>query len=154
MEIRTFLPCACFALIAAMNSASDSTFGHSATGQRLNRMSPDVTDVGSPNDRLMMSHAAGTSAIRTYPEPLAKLACRYPMSACFGSPVTGGWLVLGLGLVLGLRLGLALGLALADRLGDGDAVVGEAVGCPPGPSREMSSALYAPVPYHPWMNTW
>ena len=76
MEISTFLPCACFARMAAMNSASDSTFGHSATGHCVNRMSPDVTEVGSPNARLMMSHAAGTSAIRTYPEPLAKLACR------------------------------------------------------------------------------
>ena len=33
-------------------------------GQRLNRMSPEVTDVGSPKARLMMSQSAGTSAIR------------------------------------------------------------------------------------------
>ncbi len=32
MEISTFLPAACLALIAALNSASDSTFGHSVTG--------------------------------------------------------------------------------------------------------------------------
>ena len=64
IEMSTFLPCACLARIAAMNSASVSTFGHSAAGHSWNRMSPDVTDVGSPNARLMMSHAAGTSAIR------------------------------------------------------------------------------------------
>src|SRR6266545_1841971 len=87
MEISTFLPCACLARIAARKSASDSTFGHSEAEQRVNRMSPEVTEVGSPNERLMMSHAAGMSAIRRYPEPLAKLACRYPISACLGSPV-------------------------------------------------------------------
>ena len=47
-----------------MNSASDSTLGHSLAGHRLKRMSPDVTEVGSPKARWMMSHAAGTSAIR------------------------------------------------------------------------------------------
>ena len=53
------------ALIAAMKSASLSTLGHSAAEHRLNRMSPEVTEVGSPNARSMMSHAAGTSAIFT-----------------------------------------------------------------------------------------
>jgi hypothetical protein len=65
MEISTFLPCACFARMAAVNSASDSTFGHSAAGHSVNRMSPEVGVVGSPNARFTMSHAAGTSAIRT-----------------------------------------------------------------------------------------
>ena len=64
MEISTFLPAACLAWIAALNSASDSTFGHSAAGQRVKRMSPEVTEVGSPKARLMMSHSVGTSAIR------------------------------------------------------------------------------------------
>jgi hypothetical protein len=59
-----------------MNSASDSTPGHSVAGQSRKRMSPEVTLVGSPNARLMMSQSAGTSAMRRYPEPLAKLACR------------------------------------------------------------------------------
>lgn len=64
IEISTFLPAACLALIAALNSASDSTFGHSATGQSAKRMSPEVTEVGSPKARLMTSQEAGTSAIR------------------------------------------------------------------------------------------
>src|SRR5438034_7008797 len=87
MEISTFLPWACLARIAAMKSASLSTFAHSLAGQRLKRMSPEVTEVGSPKARLMMSQAAGTSDIRMYPDPLAKLACWYPISACLGSPV-------------------------------------------------------------------
>jgi hypothetical protein len=72
------------------------------------------------------------------------------MRACFGIPVTGGGLVL----VDGLALGLALrdGLALVEGLFDGDA--GPVVGGVPGPSRAMSSALYAPVPYQPWRYTW
>src|SRR5256885_6838024 len=70
-----------------MNCASVSTFAHSLAGQRVNRMSPLVTEVGSPKARLMMSHASGTSAMRMYPEPLAKLAWRYPMRACLGRPV-------------------------------------------------------------------
>lgn len=65
MEIRTFLPAACLALMAALNSAADSTVGHSLTGQSWKRMSPEVTEVGSPKARLMTSHEAGTSAIRT-----------------------------------------------------------------------------------------
>ncbi|WP_260665641.1 hypothetical protein [Cellulosimicrobium cellulans] len=64
MDRSTFLPAARFAATAALNSATDSTFGHSACGHRLNRMSPDVTDVGSPNARLMTSHESGTSAMR------------------------------------------------------------------------------------------
>lgn len=64
MEIRTFLPAACLALMAALNSASLSTFGHSVTGQRLKRMSPEVTEVGSPNASWMTSQLSGTSAIR------------------------------------------------------------------------------------------
>lgn len=55
---------ACLALMAALNSASDSTPGHSAAGQSEKRMSPEVTDVGSPKARLMTSHESGTSAIR------------------------------------------------------------------------------------------
>ena len=47
-----------------MKSASLSTPGHSAAGQRVKRMSPEVADVGSPKARLMMSQSAGTSAIR------------------------------------------------------------------------------------------
>src|SRR6266545_2694437 len=87
MEISTFLPCACLARMALRKSASDSTLEHSETEQRLNRMSPEVTEVGSPNARSMMSQAFGMSAIRTYPEPLAKDTCMYPISACRASPV-------------------------------------------------------------------
>ena len=76
MESSTFLPAERLALMALTNSASLSTPGHSLAGQSVNRMSPEVADVGSPNARLMMSQSAGTSAIRRYPEPLAKLACR------------------------------------------------------------------------------
>ncbi len=64
MEISTFLPAACLALIAALNSASLSTFGHSVTGQRSKRMSPEVTEVGSPKARSMTSQLSGTSAMR------------------------------------------------------------------------------------------
>ena len=64
MEMSTFLPCACLARIAARKSASLSTFGHSLAEQRLKRMSPEVTEVGSPNARSMMSQADGMSAIR------------------------------------------------------------------------------------------
>ncbi|CPU67081.1 Uncharacterised protein [Mycobacteroides abscessus] len=65
IDRSTFFPAARLAATAALNSATDSTFGHSVRGQRLNRMSPDVTLVGSPNARLMTSHESGTSAIRT-----------------------------------------------------------------------------------------
>lgn len=64
MDIRTFLPAACFALMAALKSASLSTFGHSVAGQRLKRMSPEVVEVGSPKARLMTSQLPGTSAMR------------------------------------------------------------------------------------------
>ena len=64
MESSTFLPAWRLARIAAMKSASLSTPGHSAAGQRVKRMSPEVATVGSPNARLMMSQSAGTSAIR------------------------------------------------------------------------------------------
>ncbi len=62
IEISTFLPLARLAAMAALKSASDSTVGHSVAGQRLNRMSPEVTEVGSPKERLMKSHESGTSA--------------------------------------------------------------------------------------------
>lgn len=55
---------ACLALMAALNSASDSTLGHSVTGQSLKRMSPEVTEVGSPKARSMTSQESGTSAMR------------------------------------------------------------------------------------------
>ncbi len=76
IEISTFLPACCLARMPAMNWASVSTLGHSAAGHCVKRMSPEVTEVGSPNDRLMTSHSFGTSAIRVYPEPLANEACR------------------------------------------------------------------------------
>ena len=64
IEMSTFLPFACWARMPAMNSASDSTFGHSATGHWLNRRSPLVALVGSANERLMTSHSSGTSFMR------------------------------------------------------------------------------------------
>ncbi len=75
-EMSTFLPAACLARMPAMNSASDSTFGHSATGHRVNLSWPEVAEVGSAKDRLMTSQSSETSFIRMYPDPLAKLACR------------------------------------------------------------------------------
>src|SRR3954447_20235859 len=63
MESSTFLPACRLARMAAMNADSVSTPAHSPAGQRVNRMSPEVGEVGSPNDKLMMSHAAGMSAI-------------------------------------------------------------------------------------------
>ena len=70
------MPACCLARMAAMNSASLSTPGHSDAGHRVNRISPEVGEVGSPNARWMKSHSSGTSAIRTYPDPLANVACR------------------------------------------------------------------------------
>jgi hypothetical protein len=64
IDSRIFLPCACFARIALMNCASVSTPGHSLAGHSVKRMSPEVTEVGSPNARSMMAQASGTSAIR------------------------------------------------------------------------------------------
>lgn len=64
IEISTFLPAACLALIAALKSASLSTVGHSVTGQRVKRMSPEVVEVGSPKARSMMSQLSGTSDMR------------------------------------------------------------------------------------------
>src|SRR5690242_10865718 len=85
-EISTLAPAACLALIAARKSASLSTFGHSDAEHRTNWIWPEVGEVGSPKARSMTSQSDGTSAIRRYPEPLAKLACRYPTSAWVGSP--------------------------------------------------------------------
>ena len=62
-EISTFLPWARLSLIAAMKSASVSTFGHSLTGQRWNWSCPEVTEVGSANARSITSQSAGTSRI-------------------------------------------------------------------------------------------
>src|SRR6201999_2527230 len=47
MEISTFLPLACLALMAARKSASDSTVGHSLTEQRVKFTWPEVGEVGS-----------------------------------------------------------------------------------------------------------
>jgi hypothetical protein len=60
IEISTFLPCPCLALMAAMKSASLSTLGHSATGQRWNWSWPEVGEVGSANARSITSQSAGT----------------------------------------------------------------------------------------------
>ena len=64
MEISTFLPLACLALMAARKSASDSTPTHSLGEQRVKLTAPEVAELGSANARSMTSQASLTSAMR------------------------------------------------------------------------------------------